>query len=143
MDPRFYLKIMQNYGFFFQKKVRYLKSKISTKFHRLLFIFYFFTIFAFFLFHVSKYVKKLWHFLSCFTGRVRDFTNDFWKMLKLLLKKILICETFLFSKFYDLLFVFFIIFNILFSISSICTCQKILEIFMFFILRIIDFIREF
>jgi len=28
------------------KKLRYLKSKISTKFHRLLFLFYFFTIFG-------------------------------------------------------------------------------------------------
>jgi len=30
--------------FFFQKKLRYLKSKISTKFNRLLFRFYFFGI---------------------------------------------------------------------------------------------------
>jgi len=46
MDPRFYQKILQNYGFFFQKRLRYLKFKISTKFHRLLFLFYFFTIFG-------------------------------------------------------------------------------------------------
>jgi len=39
MDPRFYQKIVQNYGFFFQKKLRYLKSKIWTKFHCLLFLF--------------------------------------------------------------------------------------------------------
>jgi len=44
MDPRIYQKILQNYGFIFQKKLRYLKSKISTKFHRLLFRFYFFSI---------------------------------------------------------------------------------------------------
>jgi len=31
--------------FFFQKELRYLKSKISTTFHRLLFLFYFFSIF--------------------------------------------------------------------------------------------------
>jgi len=30
---------------FFQKKLRYFKSKISTKFHCLLFLFYFFSIF--------------------------------------------------------------------------------------------------
>jgi len=30
---------------FFQKKLRYLKSKISTKFHHLLFLFYFFSAF--------------------------------------------------------------------------------------------------
>jgi len=53
MDQRFYLQIMQNYGFFFQKKVRYLKSKISTKFHRLLFLFHFFSIFGI-LFSISR-----------------------------------------------------------------------------------------
>jgi len=46
VDPIFYKKILQNYGFFFQKKLRYLKSKISKKFHRLLFRFYFFNIFG-------------------------------------------------------------------------------------------------
>jgi len=42
----------------------------------------------------------------------------------------LICEIFFF-KFCGLLFAF--LFDILFSISSICTCQQILEIFMFFL----------
>jgi len=37
-----------------------------------------------------------------------------------------------FPKFHDLLFVFLIIFDNFFSISYICTCQKILEIFMVF-----------
>ena len=40
-------------------------------------------------------------------------------------------------------FIFFIIFDIFFSISSICTFLKILEIFMFFILCIRDFIKDF
>jgi len=38
---------------------------------------------------------------------------------------------------------FFYFFDILFSISSIGTCQQILEIFMFFLLRSRDFIKEF
>jgi len=38
---------------------------------------------------------------------------------------------------------FFIILDILFSISSIRSCQKILKIFIFFILWIRDFIKEF
>ena len=73
-------------------------------------------------------------FVVVFIGRVRDFTNDFCKILEVRLKEMLICEIYLFSKFYDLLFIFyfFIIFDILFSVSPICTCQKILEIFMFF-----------
>ena len=70
-----------------------------------------------FLFHLSKLVQKLWNFLWWFIVRVRDFTSDFWKILKVLLKKILICEIFFFfSKFCGLLFslYFFIIFDILF-----------------------------
>ena len=46
MDPRFYQKILENYKFFFQKRLKYLKSKFSTKFHRLVFLFYFFSIFG-------------------------------------------------------------------------------------------------
>jgi len=70
-----------------------------------------------FLFHLSKLVQKLWTFLWWFIGRVRDFTSDFWKILKVLLKKILICEIFFFfqnSAIYYLLFIFFFIFDILF-----------------------------
>jgi len=85
----------------------------------------------------------LWWFI----GNVRDFTNHVCKILKVLLKKILICEIYFFSKFCGLrnyLFLyFFIIFDIFFSISSMCSCQKILEIFIFFILWIRDFIKEF
>ena len=55
-------------------------------------VYYFFFIFlAFFefcfLFHLSKLGQKLWNFLWCFIGRIRDFTSDFWKILKVLLKK--------------------------------------------------------
>jgi len=65
MDMRFYQKILQNYCFFFKKKLRYLKSRISTKFHRFQLIFYFFSMFCIFflLFHLSELVKKLWNFL--------------------------------------------------------------------------------
>jgi len=64
--------------------------------------YYFFFIFlAFlalcFLFHVPKLLPKLWNFFWCFIGRVGDFTNNFWKILKVLLKKILICEIFIFK----------------------------------------------
>jgi len=46
--------------FFSKKKLRYVKSKFSTKFHCLLFVFIFLAFFAFFfLFHLSKLVKKL------------------------------------------------------------------------------------
>jgi len=135
MDLRFYQKILQNYGFFFQKKLRYLKSKISTKFHRLLFLFYFFSIFGIW-FSISpiQTCPIIMEFFVVFYSK-GHFTNDFWKILKVLLeKKILICEIFFFQNFavYYFFFYFFIIFDILFSIWSICTCKKILEIFRFF-----------
>jgi len=45
---------------YFSKKYRHLKSKILQKFHRLLFVFLFFYHFGnvFFLFNLSKLVKK-------------------------------------------------------------------------------------
>jgi len=50
--------------FFYQENLIYLKSKISPTFHNLLFLSYFFNIFDifFFLFHLSKLVKKLLNF---------------------------------------------------------------------------------
>ena len=80
-------------SFVCQKKLRYLKSKISTKFHHLLFLFYFFSIFGI-LFSVSpmQTCSKIMEFLLCCIGRVRDFTSDFYKILKVLFKEILICE---------------------------------------------------
>jgi len=75
--------------------------------------YFFFNFLAFlafcFLFHVPQLVQKLSNFLWCFIGSVRDFTNDFWKILKVLLKKILICKIFFFQNFavYYLFFYFF------------------------------------
>ena len=111
----------------------------NPKFQRNSIAYYFFLIllafFEFcFLFHISKLGRKLWNILWCFIRTIRDFTSDFWKILKVLLKKILICEIFFISQFCILLFVFlfFYYFWHLFSISSTCTCQKILETFRFF-----------
>ena len=132
-----YKRQLQNYGFFLQKNW----DIWNPKFQQISIVHYFFFMFlAFltfsFLFHLSKLVQKLWNFLKWFIARVRDFTNDFWKILKVTFKKILMSEILLSPKFYGLLFVFiifFIIFDILFSISSICTRQKILQIFTFFL----------
>jgi len=111
----------------------------NLKFQQNSIVSYFFFIFlsflAFcFLFHVPKLVQKLCIFLWCFIGRVRYFTNDFWKILKVLLKRILICEIFFFSKFCSLLFGFLLFcyfWRFIFNFIS-CTCQKMLQIFMFF-----------
>jgi len=112
----------------------------NPKFQQNSIVFYFFFIFLAYLalcllFYVPKLIQKLWNFLWCFIGRVTDFTNDFWKILKVHSKKILICEIFFFqisAVYYLFFFYFFISFDILFSIPSICTCQNMLEIFMFF-----------
>ena len=131
MDPRLYEKIMQNFGFFCQKNW----DIWNPKFQQNSIVYYFFFIFlaflAFcFLFLLSKLVQKLWNFLWCFIGRIRDFTSNFWKILKVLLKKLLICEIYFFFKilwFTICFFLFFLLyFTFLFSTPPICTCQKIL-----------------
>jgi len=113
----------------------------NPKFQQNSIVYYFFLFFlaflAFcFLFHLSKLVQKLWNFLWWFIVRVIDFSSDFWKILKVLLKKNIDMWNILFfqnSAVYYLLFIFSIFLTFCFSISSICTCQKILEIFMFFL----------
>jgi len=101
----------------------------NPKFQQNSIVYYFFFIFlaflAFcFLFHLSKLVQKLWNFLKYCFGRVGEFANDFWKILKVHFKKIMTCEFFFFKilQFTICFFHFCIILDILFSISSICTC---------------------
>ena len=119
--------------FFFGKKLRYLKSKISTKFHCLLFFFLVFQHFWHF-FSISPIhtCLKITGFFVVFYWKGKRFYQQFLENSKSSFKKTLICEIFFF-KFCGLLFIFlfFIIFDILFSISSICTCQKVQEIFIF------------
>ena len=96
---------------------------------------FFFAFLAFcFLFHLSKLIQKLFNFLYCFIRRVRDFTNYFCKILKVLFKKIDMWNILFFKILWFAIcfFYFFLIFDILFSISSICTCQKIIQTFMIF-----------
>jgi len=61
-----------------------------------------------FLFHLSKLVQELWNFLWCFIWSVRDFTSDFWKILKVFLKKYWYVKYFFFqnSAVYYLFFYF-------------------------------------
>jgi len=72
--------------------------------------YFFFNFLAFlafcFLFHVPYHVQQLSNFCWCFIGSVRDFTNDFWKFLKVLLKKILICKIIFFQNFAVYYFIF-------------------------------------
>jgi len=141
VHPRFYQKILQNYGFSFKKNWDIWNPKFQQNFivYYLFFIFSAFLAFCF-LFHLSKLVQKLWNFLKCFIGRVRDFINDFWKIVKVLLKKNINMWNIFFFKILRFTICFIII---LFSILPICSWQKILEIFMFFILWIRYFIKEF
>jgi len=81
----------------------------NPKFQQNSIVYYFFFIFlgflAFcFLFHLSKLVQKLWNFLWCFIGKVRYFTNDFWKILKVLLKENNDMWNIFFFKFCSILF---------------------------------------
>jgi len=62
MDPRFYQKILQNYGFFFSKKVEIFENQNFNKIPSFTVFFLAFFVFCF-LFHLSKLVQKLWNFL--------------------------------------------------------------------------------
>jgi len=96
----------------FIKKLRYVKYKMSTKFH--LFLFYFFSTFDI-LFYQRFYQRFLENSKSFFKKNIDMWNNFFFKILR-----------------FTICFFNFFIFHILFSISSICICQQILEIFMLF-----------
>jgi len=129
-----------------QKKLRYLKSKICNKIPSFTISFLFFQHFLHFVFY-STYPNLSKHygiFLCCFIGRIRDFTNDFWKILKVLLKKLLICE-FFFSKFCGLQFVFLFFYYIWlfnFQFRLYVLAKKFYKFFGFFILWIRVFLKE-
>jgi len=142
LDPRFFQNILQNYGFF-SKKIEIFQIQNFNKIPSFTISFlFFFAFFEFcFLFHLSKLGQKLWNFLLFFIGRIRDFTSGFWKILKVLLKKILICEIFFISKFYGLLFVFlffllFLTFIFNFVYLYLSKNSRNFEVFLFYGLEI-------
>jgi len=126
------------------KKLRYLKSKISKKFHCLLFLFYFFSIFGIF-FSISPIQtcpKIMEFFVVFYIERVRDFTNDLWKILKVLFKKILICEI-LFFKILSfticfLFFYYFWLFNFNFIYLYLWKSSINFYVFLFYGLEILS-----
>jgi len=131
--------------YFFEENLIYLKCKISPKFHNLLFLSYFFSILtSFFSISPIKASEKIIDFFLVFYWKDWRFYRRILEISWRSFKKIYICEIFFVLTFLALVFLFFIIiFDIFFSISSICTCQKIMEIFCSFILWIRDFIKEF
>ena len=108
---------------------------LNPKFQQNPIVYYFFFIFlAFFefcfLFHLSKLGQKLWNFLWCFIGRIRDLTSNFWKILKVLLKSLLMCEIFFFqsSTVYGLVFIFLLFFTFYFQF---CLCVLVKKFYKF------------
>jgi len=112
----------------------------NPKFQQNSIVYYFFLVFQhlwhfFFNFTYPTLSKNYGIFCSVLFEGLEIWPTIFWKILKVVSKKnIDMWNTSFFKilRFTICFFYFFIIFNILFSISSICTCQKILEIFMFF-----------
>ena len=107
IDSRFYQKILQNYGFFLKKNWDIWNSKFQQN-SLFTISFLFFQQFWHFVFdftypNLSKYYEI---FCSVLLERLEILPMFFWKILKFLLKKILICEIILFPKFSGLLFVF-------------------------------------
>ena len=146
MDPRFYQKILQNYVFFFKKNWDIWNPKFQKNFIDYYFFFIFLAFLAFcFLFHLSKVFQKLWNFLKCFIARVRDFTNDLWKILKVHLKKILICEIIFFqnSAVYFLFFIFLLFSTFYFLFRVYVRVKKFEKFLCVFVLWTKDFIKEF
>ena len=100
------------------------------------FYFYFLAFLAFFfLFHVPNLCKNYRICCGILLEALEILLTISGKFSKFFLKKILICEIFFFKilRFTICFFIFFIVFNILFSISSICSYRKILEFFFYFV----------
>jgi len=134
--------------FFFSKKIEIFEIQ-NFKTNSIIYCFFIillaFLVFCF-LFHLSKLVQKLWNFLWCFIGRVRDFTNDFWKILKVLLKKYKYVKYFFFqnSADYYLFFLGFCYFlHFIFNFLYLYLWKSSGYFYVFFILWIRDFIKEF
>jgi len=73
--------------FCLSKKIEIFEIQNFNKISSFTIFFIFLAFLAFcFLFHLSKLIQKWWNLLWCFIGRIRDFTSDFWKILKVLLK---------------------------------------------------------
>ena len=75
----FIKKFCNTIVFFFKKKLRYLKSKISTKLHHLLFDFYFFLEFLAFFFSISpiETCPKIMEFFVLFYWKGQRFYQRF------------------------------------------------------------------
>jgi len=128
---------------FFFKKIEIFEIQNFNKIPSFTISFlYFFSIFGiFFSFHLSKLVQELWNFLYCFIRRVREFINEFWKYLKVLLKKYRNVKEIVFFKIPWFIIVFFFTFSFQFRVSV--HVKKFYKFLCFFILWIRDFIKEF
>jgi len=131
----------------FIKKLRYLKSKISTKFHRLLFLFYFFSIFGiFFAISRTQTCAKIMEIFVVFYWKGSRFYQQFLEISKSSFKKnIDMWNMFFFSKFCDLLFVFlfFLFLTFIFNFVYLYLSKNAAKFLCFVILWIRDFMKEF
>ena len=119
MDPRFYQKICKTMVFFFKKKFRYLKSRIRTKFHRLLFIFNSFIIFGIY-FSISpiQTCQKIIEIFVVFQSKEQTFFQQILNISQSSFTKIEICEIFFFQNSvvqYLIFFIFLIFFTFSFQ----------------------------
>ena len=132
---------------FFQKKLRYLKSKISTKFHRLLFLFYSFSIFVI-LFSISpiQTCPKIMEYFIVFYWKGQRFYQRFLENSKSSFKKkILICEIFFCKilQFTICFFMFLLLLRFYFQYRLSILVKKFQKFLCIFILWIRDFMKEF
>ena len=129
IDSGFYEKILQNYSFF-SKKIEIFEIQNFNKIPLFTISFLFF--WHFFSISPIQTCPKIMEFFVVLYWKAKRFYQQFLENSKSCFKKILICEICFFPKFCGLVFVFFFFtFEILFLLS-ICSCQKIVEIFMLF-----------
>jgi len=123
-DYRFYQGILENSSIFIKKNRETLNTKHFQN-SMLYYLFFNFLVFLTSFFSILPVygLQKNWKFLCCFIVWIWDF-----------IKKLRYLKSQISTKFHRLLFLFlfFSIFGILFSISRILTCPKIVEFFVGF-----------
>ena len=133
---------------FFSKKNEILEIENLNKIQMFSISFFIFQHFWHFVFYLTypKLSKYYGIFCSVLLEGLEIFTKHFWKILKVLLKKILICEIVFFPKFCGLIFVFFYFFIILtfyFQFRLSVLVKRFQKFLCFLILWIRDFIKKF
>ena len=120
-------------------------NNFSFKILRFTICFLFFLLFFtfYFQFRLSVLVKKLKKFLCFFILWIKDIIKEFWEIIEYFSKKYRHLKFKIHHKFYRLLFFFYDFGDLFFPFHLSKLVKKLKKIVRCFIVRIVDFIREF